>query len=571
MSKFKPAVMTDAGAELLAKSIAEGFRLEFVRMVTGSGIYEEGEKTTAELRRRTELKVKRQEIGFSSITAAEENAVKLKALITNEKLETGYRLTEIGIIAKKEDSEILYSIAIAEEADYLPSKENPIEITQEYYTRVSNAENVCISVKMGAVALAEDLDATYQKAAGYTDQKIADLIGGAPETLDTLKEVADAIEENEDVVSALNAAIGNKANQAELDAHARNGTIHITATERENWGLCGAEMDYLSKKTNIEYFYPDIENGLMNGNSGAESLTAAIKDATQKLSESVLGITPEHIGALSTPTSLKGSLDDYKNPGFYYAVGGNKITEKPQGVDAFGLLVTREGNINRGQLLMSSQRNIGIYARIWTEGLGSWYDWVQIFVSDWNVTSATNATYDENGYRITGYLKHDGDASDITVNFTSADSEEPSEWTDVALLKNTNKFWGIFNRISIMFRNVRYLYKMLGTTDISHVGNGTVTGALNELNARTNYPLVRISASITDYVDSINEGFGFFIINTNAQTAGVPNANYTYTTGYYAKINNGTSKIVIFSRGTNDSIVKTKYTASEWSDWFSFA
>ena len=122
-----------------------------------------------------------------------------------------------------------------------------------------------------------------------------------------------------------------------------------------------------------------------------------------------------------------------------------------------------------------------------------------------------------------------------------------------------------------MFRNVRYLYKMLGTTDISQVGNGTVTGALNELNARTNYPIVRISASITDYVDSINEGFGFFIINTNAQTAGVPNANYTYTTGYYAKINNGTSKIVIFSRGTNDSIVKTKYTASEWTDWFSFA
>lgn len=284
-----------------------------------------------------------------------------------------------------------------------------------------------------------------------------------------------------------------------------------------------------------------------------------------------VNLTAENIGALSTPTSLKGSLDDCKNPGFYYAVGGNKITEKPQGVDSFGLLVTREGNLNRGQLLFSSRKEIGTYARRWDSNSNVWTEWVQLVDSDGNAVSATKATYDENGYRITGYLKHDGDASDITVNFTSADSEEPSEWTDVALLKNTNKFWGIFNRISIMFRNVRYLYKMLGTTDISHVGNGTVTGALNELNARTNYPLVRISASITDYVDSINEGFGFFIINTNAQTAGVPNVNYTYTTGYYAKINNGTSKIVIFSRGTNDSIVKSKYTTSEWSDWFSFA
>lgn len=75
----------------------------------------------------------------------------------------------------------------------------------------------------------------YQQAAGYTDQKVADLIGGAPETLDTLKEVADAIEENKDVVTALDAAIGTKANQTELDTHTGNGTIHVTATEKEKW------------------------------------------------------------------------------------------------------------------------------------------------------------------------------------------------------------------------------------------------------------------------------------------------------------------------------------------------
>lgn len=47
----------------------------------------------------------------------------------------------------------------------------------------------------------------------YTDTKIADLINGAPETLDTLKEVADAIQENETIVDALNAAIGNKVDK----------------------------------------------------------------------------------------------------------------------------------------------------------------------------------------------------------------------------------------------------------------------------------------------------------------------------------------------------------------------
>ena len=78
-------------------------------------------------------------------------------------------------------------------------------------------------------------DATYQQATGYTDNKIAELIGGAPETLDTLKEVADAIEENESVVEALDAAIGKKANQAELDTHINNSVIHVTSTDKSNW------------------------------------------------------------------------------------------------------------------------------------------------------------------------------------------------------------------------------------------------------------------------------------------------------------------------------------------------
>ena len=78
-------------------------------------------------------------------------------------------------------------------------------------------------------------DATYQQATGYTDNKIAELIGGAPETLDTLKEVADAIEENESVVEALDAAIGKKANQAELDTHINNSVIHVTSTDKLNW------------------------------------------------------------------------------------------------------------------------------------------------------------------------------------------------------------------------------------------------------------------------------------------------------------------------------------------------
>ena len=82
----------------------------------------------------------------------------------------------------------------------------------------------------------------YENATAYTDLKIANLINGAPETLDTLKEIADAMAENKTVVEALDEAVGKKANQAELETHQNNGTIHITATERTKWNGYGERI-----------------------------------------------------------------------------------------------------------------------------------------------------------------------------------------------------------------------------------------------------------------------------------------------------------------------------------------
>lgn len=43
----------------------------------------------------------------------------------------------------------------------------------------------------------------------YTDQKIADLVNGAPETLDTLKEIADELQKNQSAMDAVTAAVQN--------------------------------------------------------------------------------------------------------------------------------------------------------------------------------------------------------------------------------------------------------------------------------------------------------------------------------------------------------------------------
>ncbi len=228
MSSFKVAIMTDAGAKLMADSIIEGYKIEFVKMVIGSGEYEEEEKTAEALRIRTELKQKRQEVGFSSRLISDENEVLLKTLITNKELDVGYRMREIGIIAKKagDVEEVLYSIAIAKEADYLPPKDNPVEIIQEYYTKVSNAENIVINVEMEAYALAEDM------------QKVLHPEYDEAEELSELESGRSIFKEFGKLKKAVSDLIG----------HIRDKVIHITSTERTNWNDANTKKHTHSNK-----------------------------------------------------------------------------------------------------------------------------------------------------------------------------------------------------------------------------------------------------------------------------------------------------------------------------------
>lgn len=77
--------------------------------------------------------------------------------------------------------------------------------------------------------------------------------------------------------------------------------------------------------------------------------------------------------------------------------------------------------------------------------------------------------------------------ADMVENFTSSDVADGSAtaWTNVSKLDSGENNASIFAKVSQMFKNIRYLYKMLGTTDISSIGNGTVTNALSVLNAKS--------------------------------------------------------------------------------------
>ena len=61
-----------------------------------------------------------------------------------------------------------------------------------------------------------DASAKLTEAKTYTDTAITNLVNAAPDTLDTLGELAVAFEENKEVVDALDAAITNKADSSEV-------------------------------------------------------------------------------------------------------------------------------------------------------------------------------------------------------------------------------------------------------------------------------------------------------------------------------------------------------------------
>lgn len=92
---------------------------------------------------------------------------------------------------------------------------------------------------------------------------------------------------------------------------------------------------------------------------------------------------------------------------------------------------------------------------------------------------------------VEGKLSTDGNASQVTVDFTSgdlADSDVTKDtgYTSVAKVDSGETATSLLTKISNVIKNVRWIYKLLGTSDISSVGNGTVTNAVTTLKSNVN-------------------------------------------------------------------------------------
>ena len=167
---------------------------------------------------------------------------------------------------------------------------------------------------------------------------------------------------------------------------------------------------------------------------------------------------------------------------------------------------------------------------------------------------------DTDSYRLirkeeSSYLTTTGDTKDNVVTFTSADDDSVFNsgnlagqsayvWNAVATMASAEKHSSLFNKISTMFKNIRTIAKLLGTTDISSIGGGTISGAINALNVSLANSVsgVKGVAETTYRNGNVNLTLGNFGIIFQANVLLKSSFSFSAKTGYSGSVGSALTK-----------------------------
>ena len=119
-------------------------------------------------------------------------------------------------------------------------------------------------------------------------------------------------------------------------------------------------------------------------------------------------------------------------------------------------------------------------------------------------TGNVNITSDDVGSVAVG-----GDVAENTVTYESSDVGPDGVPSLISLEKFTTgeKLSSLIKKTSIIANNFRYFLKMLGTNDISAIGDGTLTGAISTLNSNVVQCYIRIPEDSMPYNSFSDEYF----------------------------------------------------------------
>lgn len=118
---------------------------------------------------------------------------------------------------------------------------------------------------------------------------------------------------------------------------------------------------------------------------------------------------------------------------------------------------------------------------------------------------------------LTNYLTKTGDGSNLTAAFEEA--------TTLEELTTGEKLSSILGKLKLAVKNLKSLIGLIGTTDISTIGDGTITGGLSDVNGKlSGLKFASISTSVTLLVtnrQSLLGSLSDFGLPSNANVFGV--------------------------------------------------
>lgn len=143
----------------------------------------------------------------------------------------------------------------------------------------------------------------------YVDNKVADLVDSAPELLNTLNELATAIENHEDAYDALLETVGNKATHEELE-NIKNELSESITSETEEFHIVDEQENIIAS---ID------ENGISTTTVTANNIVVNGNDVEEHLLNSNIHVTLEEKESWNNKSNFSGSYND--------------LTDKPSEID----------------------------------------------------------------------------------------------------------------------------------------------------------------------------------------------------------------------------------------------
>lgn len=299
-----------------------------------------------------------------------------------------------------------------------------------------------------------------------------------------------------------------KASETAAKTSETNAKASETAAAKSATAAATSETNAKASETSASQYAATATSEAASASQSASTATDKATIATQKATE-IIGkaesaadsATKAQSYAVGGTGSREG--EDSDNAKYYYQQAkdvseGLKGGLQPHGTVAFADLPALP-DVNAGWMYNISDEftttddfkegsgnAVPAGANIYKTSDGKWDVLAGTPVT--GVKGAKETSYRRGNVNLTpeniGAVATGGDTASNVTSFTSSDVADGSapSWTNVATLTSGETHTSLFAKVSQMFKNVRYLYKMFGTTDISSIGGGTVTGAISSQN-----------------------------------------------------------------------------------------